>query len=100
MATRRVEGYETDDAAMQGKAGDEDAWLDGLRDEAQRALVRKLALERIQKGEWEGDPDPHGLESSSSRLTRLIEGVLIGVSVTLLSGWVCSILRGDDKRSR
>lgn len=85
---------------MQSKVGADDAWLDGLRDDAQRELVRKLTLERIQKGEWEGDPDPHGLESGPSRFTRLVEGVLIGVAVTLVSGWVCSLLRGDSQRSK
>ena len=103
MATKRVEGYETDEAAQYGGQGAV-SWIDPVRSDLRREMIVELARKRIRDGYWAEPPDPHGLSDTDasgnpatttspqedSRALRIFEGVLIGVAVTVLSAWLCS----------
>lgn len=90
MPPTRVEGYETNASSMTSKSGMTDEWLDSLRDDMQQQVVRKLAEERIKAGHWGEQPDPH--TGKQSYAVRVLEGVAIGVVVTIMSAWICSSL--------
>jgi len=97
----RVEGYEVDESMLPGASGSV-SWIDGLRKDARRALIRRLVMERIQLGGYDPRPNPHdglsdsGIESSPSssndRVIKAVETVLTGVAVLVVGGWLCSRL--------
>jgi len=96
----RVEGYEADESALRGGPGSV-SWIDGLRRDARRALIRRLVMERVQLGGYDPRPNPHdglsdsGTEStpeSSGRFTRVLETVLTGAAVVVVGAYVCSRL--------
>jgi hypothetical protein len=97
----RVEGYEADETALRGGPGSV-SWIDGLRKDARRALIRRLVMERIQLGGYDPRPNPHdglsdsGVESSPSasndRFIRAAEAIATGVAVLVVGAWVCSRL--------
>ena len=102
-----VEGYEADESALRGGPGSV-SWIDGLRRDARRALIRRLVMERVQLGGYEARPNPHdglsdsGTESTSesnSRFTRILETVLTGAAVVVIGAYVCSRF-GIGKASR
>jgi len=98
----RVEGYEADETVLRGEPGSV-SWIDGLRRDARRALIRRLVMERIQLGGYDPRPNPHdglsdsGIESSpasssNDRLIRVAEAVMTGVAVIVIGAVVCSRL--------
>lgn len=79
-----VEGYRTSrDPAAPGPKG-ADSWIDGLRREARREMMRELVMRRIKTGGREYQPPV------PSRTSRMIEAFFVGVAVTLVSSWLCS----------
>ncbi len=84
-----VEGYETTTDPAAGGVGD-DSWIDGLRSELRREMIREMALERIKGGGTRSCAP-----SAQSRAERFAETLAIGVGVTLVSAWVCSRLGPD-----
>lgn len=59
----------------------ETPWLADLRAETRQALIRRMALERIENG---------GLEESTvevSRFSRILESVGIGIVVVIAANW-------------
>ena len=91
---RIVEGYATTTDPTKGGAG-ADSWIDGLRSEARREMIRELALERIRSM---GEKSRCSDGARQSRAERFAETLAIGVGVTLVSAWVCSRL-GPGNRS-
>lgn len=79
----RIEGYFGDTTAREGA---DDKWLWGLRKDARRELIRRLVMERIQLGGYEGAP----AKSDLSSLLR--HPIVVGVLVAVVSGYVCSKL--------
>lgn len=84
---RIVEGYATTTDPAKAMVGD-DSWIDGLRSEVRREMIRELALERIRSGGGLRSCPP----TAQSRAERFVETLVIGVGVTLVSAWVCSRL--------
>ncbi len=102
-----VEGYETDGAAQ--SASGEASWVDSLRRDARRAMIRRLVMERIEVGGYDPRPNPHdglsdsGTESNLSAptngaLIRFAETVLAGVAVMVIGAMLCSHLGVTGKK--
>ena len=91
---RIIEGYATNTDPTKSGAGS-DSWIDGLRSELRREMIRELALKRIRSS---GNESCRSGEQS--RVGRFAETLLIGVGVTLVSAWVCSRLGPDRNGSR
>lgn len=67
------------------------AWIDGLRRDLRREMIRELAMRRIRSSGR--DYQPH----APSRTGRMVEAFFVGVAVTLASSWLCSMSsRGSD----
>ena len=93
MPNEIVEGYTASQQAKDGSAQGAsalpvvmtDAWIDGLRRELRRDMIRELALRRIRSSSGrENQPREH------TRAGRMIEAFFVGVAVTLVSSWICS----------
>lgn len=104
----RVEGYEVDGSALPAGTPGSVSWIDGLRRDARRALIRRLVMERIQLGGYDPRPNPHdglsdsGTESdpsaSNERFIRVAETILTGVAVLVFGSLVCSRLGISGKK--
>ncbi len=65
-------------------------WIDGLRSDLRKEMIRELAVRRIKSGGRENQPSEPG------RAGRMIEAFLVGVAVTLVCSWLCQ--PRDDRR--
>lgn len=88
MSEQIVEGYKApqDATANSGSAGDT-PWVDDLRSQLRKEMIRELVSRRIQ--EYGKAP-----VKQPGRLGRIIEGVLVGVATTIVATWVVSRLGG------
>ena len=82
-----VEGYKTSPqtAAVTADKLPDSAWIDGLRRELRREMIRELAMRRIKSGGRDNQPP------GPSRTGRMVEAFFVGVAVTLASSWFCSL---------
>lgn len=114
----RVEGYFVEEGAVIGpRQGTNAEWLAGLRKEARRAMVRRLVLERVRNGGFQGAPKPVPLDSTADYVgygsmddgpapipagtpaqaasgwrfsgPRVVETIVIGLTVAVLGTWLC-----------
>jgi hypothetical protein len=86
-----VEGYKTSqDPAAPGPRG-ADSWVDGLRKELRREMIRELAMRRIRSNGREYQPQ------APSRTSRMVEAFFVGVAVTIASSWLCSLARKEGR---
>ena len=67
-----------------GQAG-QDGWLENLRGEARREMIRRLTLERVREGGLVGGPRRAVIPAVC---WKLLEAFTIGVAVALASAWV------------
>ena len=81
-----VEGYKTSqDPAAPADGKGADSWVDGLRKELRREMIRELATRRIKSSGREFQPP------AASRTGRMVEAFFVGVAVTLASSWLCGL---------
>ena len=116
MKRERVEGYAVDEQDMFSAGGVDDAWLAGLREEARLALIRRIVLDRLANGGFSGAPKPVDLDSSSDgfegmddaaqggsasrSFAPIIRDLVIGVGISVLSAWVCTLWKIGQAKGR
>lgn len=93
-----VEGYRTSGTTagtrVDPQSVPKDQWIDELRQDLRREMIRELAMRRIRSSGRGNQP------AVPSRTERMIEGFLIGVTVTIASSWLCSLIVRSGGRER
>lgn len=92
-----VEGYKTNGSTQQSQDPaivPKDPWIDDLRRDLRREMIRELAMRRIRSAGRDYQPQV------PSRKERMFEAFLVGVAVTLASSWLCSIVSRTEGRAQ
>jgi len=72
------------------------SWIDGLRTDMRRQMVRELALRRIHSGTGSAS----AAAKQPGRFERFVEGVIVGVGVAIASAWICSRIGLEKRKER